>query len=94
MPVAARVADFDKSMSRFDVFLESISFLESSRDADVNNLVLGNPQEMPLLPLVDSLQRNATPRNKDWFAYKFSEPESQSVVAASLRDELGIPFEP
>ena len=94
MPVAARVADFDKSMSRFDVFLESISFLESSRDADVNNLVLGNPQEMPLLPLVDSLQRHATPRNKDWFAYKFSEPESQSVVAASLRDELGIPFEP
>ncbi len=94
MPVAARVADFDKSMSRFDVFLESISFLESSRDADVNNLVLGNPQEMPLLPLVDSLQRNATPRNKDWFAYKFSEPESQSVAAASLRDELGIPFEP
>ncbi|HLU35825.1 MAG TPA: aminotransferase class I/II-fold pyridoxal phosphate-dependent enzyme [Thermomicrobiales bacterium] len=60
----------------------------------MNNLVLGNPQEMPLLPLVDSLQRNATPRNKDWFAYKFSEPESQSVVAASLRDELGIPFEP
>jgi len=94
MPVAARVADFDKSMSRFDAFLESISFLKSSRDADVNNLVLGNPQEMPLLPLVDSLQRNATPRNKDWFAYKFSEPQSQSVVAASLRDELGVPFEP
>ncbi len=61
-------------------------------DPDVADFAFGNPQEMPLPGLVDALQRNAVPQDKDWFAYKFSEEEPREVVAASLRARTGIPF--
>jgi aspartate aminotransferase len=60
----------------------------------VADFTFGNPQEMPLPGLVDALQRNAVPQNKDWFAYKFSEEEPRAVVATSLRARTGIPFRP
>lgn len=61
-------------------------------DPDVADFAFGNPQEMPLPGLVDALQRNAVPQDKDWFAYKFSEEEPRAVVAASLQARTGIPF--
>jgi aspartate aminotransferase len=63
-------------------------------DPGVADFTFGNPQELPLPGLVDALQRNAVPRNKDWFAYKFSEPEPRAVVAESLRRRTGIDYEP
>ncbi len=60
----------------------------------IADFAFGNPQEMPLPGLVDALQRNAIPKDKDWFAYKFSEPEPTRVVADSLRGRTGIEFEP
>jgi aspartate aminotransferase len=59
----------------------------------IADFAFGNPQEMPLPGLVDALQRNAIPKDKDWFAYKFSEPEPTRVVAESLRGRTGIAFE-
>ncbi len=61
-------------------------------DPGIADFTFGNPQELPLPGLVDALQRHAVPRNKDWFAYKFSEPEPRAVVAASLSSRTGIPF--
>ena len=49
---------------------------------------------MPLPGLVDALQRNAVPRDKDWFAYKFSEDEPRRIVAATLKQRTGIDFRP
>jgi aspartate aminotransferase len=54
----------------------------------------GNPHEMPLPGLVDALQRWAVPQDKDWFAYKQSEPSAREVVAASLREWRNLDFEP
>ncbi len=34
------------------------------------------------------------PQDERWYAYKLSEPRSQEIVAASLREWRGIPFEP
>jgi aspartate aminotransferase len=34
------------------------------------------------------------PRDKDWFAYKFSEQEPREVVAASMRTRTGIDYRP
>jgi len=62
-------------------------------DPDIADFAFGNPQEMPLPGLVDALQRNALPQNKDWFAYKFSEAEPRRVVADSLRRRTGIAYE-
>jgi aspartate aminotransferase len=49
---------------------------------------------MPMDAYVEALQRAVVPRSKDWFAYKWSEPSSQQIVAESLRAKFGIPFEP
>jgi aspartate aminotransferase len=58
------------------------------------DFVFGNPQEMPLAGYAEALQRWATPHNKDWFAYKMSEPQSQQVIAESLRRWRGIAYQP
>jgi len=58
------------------------------------DLVLGDPQEMPLPGFVSSLTRHTQPLNKDWFAYKRSESEARETVATSLREWRGLPFEP
>ena len=62
-------------------------------DPGIADFTFGNPQELPLPGLVDALQRNAVPQDKDWFAYKMSEEEPRSVVAESLRRRTGIAFE-
>ncbi len=63
-------------------------------DPGIADFAFGNPQEMPLPGLVSALQRHAEPRDKDWFAYKFSEEEPRGVVAESLRRRTGIAYRP
>jgi aspartate aminotransferase len=53
----------------------------------------GNPHEMPLPEISEAFIRWATPQNKDWFAYKFNEPQAVAVVIDSLRKRHGIDFE-
>lgn len=62
--------------------------------ADVCDFTFGNPHDMPLPELVDALQRRAVPQDKDWFAYKTSEPSARRVVAESLRTWRGLDFVP
>ena len=63
-------------------------------DDGVADFTFGNPQELPLPGLVDALQRHAEPKDKDWFAYKFSEADSRAVIVESLRSRTGIAYEP
>jgi aspartate aminotransferase len=58
------------------------------------DFIFGNPQEMPLPGYAEALQRTVTPHNKDWFAYKMSEPQSQQVIAESLHRWRGIAYQP
>lgn len=57
------------------------------------DFVFGNPHEMPLEGFVGALARWNAPQNKDWYAYKMSEPTAQETVAATLRQSRGLPFE-
>jgi aspartate aminotransferase len=68
----------------------------NSRNDDPQScdFMFGNPQEMPLAGYAEALQRWATPHNKDWFAYKMSEPQSQQVIAESLSRWRGIAYQP
>lgn len=61
---------------------------------DICDFTFGNPHEMPLPGLVEAIQHHALPLNKDWFAYKASEPEPQAFLAERLSQELSLPFEP
>ena len=70
------------------------SWEQHRADPGIADFTFGNPQELPLPGLVDTLQRHAVPQDKDWFAYKFNEPGPQQVIADTLRARTGIAFEP
>ena len=59
-------------------------YAELEPDPDTANFAVGNPHELPMPAYVDALRRHLEPRDKDWFAYKLSEPESRRVVARSM----------
>jgi aspartate aminotransferase len=65
-----------------------------ANDPGLANFAVGNPQEMPLPKYVDALSRALPPRDKDWFAYKLSEPPSQRSVARSLSERTGLDWDP
>lgn len=95
-PTAVRTAAIAQALSGLLDYLAFCDAVTAERQVDnlgVSNLVLGNPQEMPLPGFVDAIHRHVEPQHKDWFAYKFSEPEPRAVVAA-LRRWRGLPFEP
>jgi aspartate aminotransferase len=60
----------------------------------VADCMVGNPQEMPLPELVDVLQQNLRPKDKNWFAYKLNEPEATIPVARSLTHLTGLEWDP
>ena len=63
-------------------------------DPGALDLTFGNPHELPFAELGAALAAQIEPRSPDWFAYKMSERPAQESVAAGLRAELGLEFEP
>src|SRR5205814_6824192 len=77
--------------------LEFVSDAEAGAAASKaggSDFQFGNPQEMPLPEIQQALTRWAAPQNKDWFAYKFSDPKAIQVAVQSLRKHIGIEFDP
>lgn len=69
-------------------------FATLNEEPDIANFAVGNPQEMPMASYVAALAKHIEPRNKDWFAYKLSEPESQRIVADTLSQRTGMTWDP
>jgi aspartate aminotransferase len=92
MPAEQRMERMLKSVEHVFDWFGNGAYSRHHFDPGIADFTFGNPQELPLPGLVDALQRNAEPKDKDWFAYKFSEPAPRAVVAASLQDRTGIPF--
>ncbi|MBA2315122.1 MAG: aminotransferase class I/II-fold pyridoxal phosphate-dependent enzyme [Chloroflexi bacterium] len=63
-------------------------------DPGVANFAVGNPQSMPDPAYVASLRHWLEPQDKDWFAYKLSEPKSRGAVARSLTARTGMAWDP
>jgi aspartate aminotransferase len=63
-------------------------------DPAISDFVFGNPHEMPIEALVESIRRHAVPATKDWFAYRTREPGAARAIAESLRARTKLPFEP
>ncbi len=70
------------------------AFSRLNTEPGIANFAVGNPQEMPLPDYVAALRNNLEPQNKDWFAYKLSEPESQRIVADTLTARTGMDWDP
>jgi aspartate aminotransferase len=94
--MATAIGSIDKLRDTIRPFL---SFFEGPIWARVNepgmaNFAVGNPQEMPLAGYVDALRAKVEPQDKDWFAYKLSEPRSRATVASTLRARTGLDWDP
>lgn len=61
---------------------------------DVADLAFGNPQEMVIDGFASALAAATEPRDKNHYAYKFSEEESRRIVAEYLREWREQPFQP
>jgi aspartate aminotransferase len=90
---AERRARLRASIAPFLAFFSG-PFAQLNDERDVANFAVGNPQEMPMPAYVDAMQRAMVPQDKDWFAYKLSEPESQRIVAGTLTRRTGLAWDP
>src|SRR3984893_13267255 len=92
--VASRVVSILESM---DDFLGAMADPSPTRPAlapEACNLVAGNPQELAARRYVETLQRWAEPKDKDWFGYKMGHRPAQVAAAKGLERELGLAFDP
>jgi aspartate aminotransferase len=91
--VVRRMDRLRASIAPFRGFLDGPIWARRD-DPDVANFAVGNPQEMPLPAYVAALSAALPPRDKDWFAYKMSEPRSRQAVARSLTARTGLDWDP
>lgn len=92
--VSSRVAAADAAFAPVADFYFRSRYGERRFEPTVSDFTFGNPQEMPLPGLINALHQAAKPLDKNWFAYKTSEPESKDFLAQAAGKELGLPFEP
>ena len=62
-------------------------------EPDACDFAFGNPHDPGVPGFAEALRTWSEPRNKDWFAYKDSEPAAQETVAASLRERTGVAYQ-
>ena len=92
--ISRRLGELQTTLRPLLDFLSDSAHARRAGDPTICDFVFGNPQEMPLEGLVESIRRHAVPANKDWFAYTIREPGAARAIAASLRGGTGLPFEP
>jgi aspartate/methionine/tyrosine aminotransferase len=92
MVLSTRAIQAKNSVATVTSFFASIQ--DVGRDPDALDFTFGNPREPALTGLTSAMRAQLEPRSVDWFAYKTSERAAQEAVAAGLRGELGIDFEP
>ncbi|HKV87351.1 MAG TPA: aminotransferase class I/II-fold pyridoxal phosphate-dependent enzyme [Candidatus Dormibacteraeota bacterium] len=74
-------------------FIGESTYARRGANPEECDFCFGNPQEMPLPAVHEAITRWAAPQNKDWFAYKFSEPSAVKVAVESLKERHGMNFE-
>src|SRR3954447_2536827 len=91
------------AVRRADALRESIApflrffngaYATLEKDPDTANFAVGNPHEIAMPSYVDALRRTLEPQDKDWFAYKLSEPEATTVVARTMGELTGLDWDP
>ena len=89
-----RVGHLLRMMAPFIDFFRESAWARRAGEPDICDFVLGNPHEPPLPAFTAALQKWSEPQSNDWYAYKENESASQAIVAKSLRQRRGQPFEP
>lgn len=92
MAMSQRAVRAKSSIDRVTAFFSSIQAV--AQDPDALDFTFGNPHEFALAGLTDAMRAQLEPRSVDWYAYKSNERPAQEAVAAGLRHELALDFEP
>src|SRR5688500_1900839 len=92
-PISRLVGEQLEALGPFYQFMTTSAWAKRGRESGACDFVVGNPHDAVVPGFAAALQRWSAPLDKDWFAYKISEPDAQDVVAASLRARTGIAFE-
>jgi len=69
-------------------------YAELEPDPEVANFAVGNPHEIAMPAYVDAIRRHLQPQDKNWFAYKMSEPNAQRTVARTMSALTGLDWDP
>ena len=69
-------------------------YADLEKDPETANFAVGNPHELPMHAYVDAVRKHLEPHDKDWFAYKLSEPNAQRTVATSMSNLTGLDWDP
>jgi aspartate aminotransferase len=69
-------------------------YAELEPDPEVANFAVGNPHEKAMPAYVDAIRRHLEPQDKNWYAYKMSEPNAQQTVAQSMSAVTGLDWDP
>jgi aspartate aminotransferase len=83
--VTNRMAKIQGSLGLFESFFTDPRMRVWQNDPLGCDFLAGNPQEMPLSGFVQTLKQWSEPQDKNWFAYKMSEPEARAAIAENLR---------
>jgi len=92
--ISARMRTTDAAFEAVRTFFFNSRYAERRLMPAICDFTLGNPHEMPLQGVVTAIREWAIPHDKNWFAYKASEPEPQAFIAERLGLELDLAFEP
>jgi aspartate aminotransferase len=94
MSVSQRILAADAAFAPVKDFYFSSRYGQARLTPGISDFTFGNPHELPLPGLVETIRERAIPHDKNWYAYKTSEPAPQEFLAEQLRTELGLPFDP
>jgi aspartate aminotransferase len=92
--VSRRVTAADAAFAAVKRFYFDSRYGERRLEPGICDFTFGNPHEMPLDGIVAAIRERAVPRDKNWFAYKTSEPDPQAFIAERLGQELDLAFAP
>lgn len=92
--ISHRIKAAHQSFASVGAFYFTSRYGKKRGDAAIADFTFGNPHEMPLGGVVEALRQAAIPEDKNWFAYKSSEPEPQQFLAERVSRELGLSFAP
>lgn len=93
-PAARIVREMQEYLKDVLWFTSESTYARRGSSPDACDFCFGNPQEMPVPEIESAIAKWAKPRNKDWFAYKWSDPGAVAAAAKSLQARHGIDFDP
>jgi aspartate aminotransferase len=91
--ISRQIQEIADTAAAFFAFYTDSPYAALRSDPEAADFAVGNPHDMPLPGFVGALRQAVEPRDKDWFAYKNSEPAARAVVAASLREWRGVAYD-